>query len=169
MRVSDIFRLTPANIERLGHKHYLRAVSKKTNISTRVLLPEYAVRILNKYIYKRPAIFRKSTVTNLNDKIKEIISLAGWNEERIVTRQRRGEPVMLYKDEATKTLYRFSDLVSSHTMRKTAITTLLCLKVPEAVVRRISGHAPNSKEFYRYVELSQKYMDDEIEKAYDQM
>ena len=36
-------------------------------------------------------------------------------------------------------------------MRRTAITTLLLIGVDEISVRRISGHAPGSKEFYKYV------------------
>ena len=35
--------------------------------------------------------------------------------------------------------------------RRTAITSMLSLGVPEQVVRKISGHFANSKEFYRYV------------------
>jgi len=51
-------------------------------------------------------------------------------------------------------------------MRRTAITTMLSLGVPEAVVRKISGHAPGSKEFYRYVQWAQSYQDAETEKMF---
>jgi hypothetical protein len=34
------------------------------------------------------------------------------------------------------------------------------------LVRQISGHAPNSKEFYRYVSFSQSYVDDKIEEIH---
>jgi intergrase/recombinase len=51
-------------------------------------------------------------------------------------------------------------------MRRTAITTLLILGVPENIVRKVSGHAPGSKEFYKYVGLAQEYMNQEISKAY---
>jgi hypothetical protein len=63
--------------------------------------------------------------------------------------------------------YRFCDLLSSHVMRKTTITTLLMAGVPEHAVRRISGHAPNSKEFFRYVQYSQRYMDEYTDKVFD--
>lgn len=65
--------------------------------------------------------------------------------------------------------YRFCDLVSTHTMRRTAITTLLVLGMPELLVRRISGHADNSISFYRYVHYAQQYQDQEIEKVYQQL
>lgn len=35
-------------------------------------------------------------------------------------------------------------------MRRSAITVMLGLGVPEQVVRKISGHAPGSKEFFKY-------------------
>lgn len=51
-------------------------------------------------------------------------------------------------------------------MRRTAITTLLSLGVPELLVRKVSGHAPHSKEFFKYVAVSQNYLDNETQKAY---
>jgi hypothetical protein len=54
-------------------------------------------------------------------------------------------------------------------MRRTAITTLLILGVPENIVRKISGHAPGSKEFYKYIGLAQEYMNQEVCKAYQKL
>jgi intergrase/recombinase len=61
---------------------------------------------------------------------------------------------------------RFCDVVSSHTMRRTAITTMLSLGVHEQLVRKISGHTPNSKEFYRYVSWSQTLQDRSTEEMF---
>jgi hypothetical protein len=36
-------------------------------------------------------------------------------------------------------------------------------------VRKISGHAPGSKEFYKYVAVAQTYQDRETEKMYIKM
>ena len=54
-------------------------------------------------------------------------------------------------------------------MRRTAITTMLSLGVPEPVVRKISGHSPMSKEFFRYVSLAQSYQDQEVSKMFDKL
>jgi len=54
-------------------------------------------------------------------------------------------------------------------MRRTAITSMLCLGMPEHLVRKISGHAANSKEFFRYVLLSQSFIDDETDKVFDKL
>lgn len=98
-----------------------------------------------------------------------MIERANWTGEQIKTRQKRGQSFIVYKNEKTKEPYRFCDLITSHTMRRTAITTMLCLHMPENLVRKISGHAAGSKEFFRYVELSQKFMDYETEKVYEQI
>ena len=54
-------------------------------------------------------------------------------------------------------------------MRRTAITTLLIMGVPEMVVRKISGHAPGSKEFYRYVSVAEDYMNQEVKNAHKKL
>ena len=54
-------------------------------------------------------------------------------------------------------------------MRRTAITTLLILGVPEIVVRSVSGHAPGSKEFYKYVSLAQSYLNKEVKNAHQKL
>ena len=40
----------------------------------------------------------------------------------------------------------------------TGITTILSLGMPEHLVRQVSRHAPNSKEFYCYDKMSQVWL-----------
>ena len=47
-----------------------------------------------------------------------------------------------------------------------AITTMLSLGVHEQLVRKISGHTPHSKEFYRYVSWSQTLQDRSTEEMF---
>lgn len=68
-----------------------------------------------------------------------------------------------------KTLNRFCDKMSSHMMRRTAITTLLILGMPEHLVRKISGHSYASNCFNRYVHYAQPYLDKEIDKVYSKL
>lgn len=82
------------------------------------------------------------------------------------TRNVRGEPQAIYRDKETKLNYRFCDLVSSHTMRRTAITTLLQMGMNEINVRIISGHKANSPSFYRYVSYADSFMDEEMDKMW---
>jgi hypothetical protein len=169
LRISDIFKLSKNNIESINGKHYLKTRSQKTNTLTRIVLPDYAVAIINKYTEKQKTIFPEISKARFNLNIKSLIKRTNWTGEQIKTRQKRGQTVVVYKNPKTKEPYRFCDLITSHTMRRTAITTMLCLHMPENLVRKISGHASGSKEFFRYVELSQKYMDNETEKVYDQI
>lgn len=169
LRVSDIFKLSKNNIESINGKYYLKTRSQKTNTLTRIVLPDYAVAIINKYKENKNTIFPEISNARFNLNIKSLMELTNWTGEQLKTRQKRGQTVVVYKNKKTREPYRFCDLITSHTMRRTAITTMLCLHMPENLVRKISGHAPGSKEFFRYVELSQKYMDNETEKVYDQI
>ena len=73
---------------------------------------------------------------------------------------------MHYKDTTKKTNYRFCDSISSHTMRRTAITTMLRMGMHEINVRLISGHKANCTSFYRYVNYSDAFIDEEMDKFY---
>ena len=59
--------------------------------------------------------------------------------------------------------------MSFHMMRRTAITTLLILGMPEHLVRKISGHSSTSNSFNRYAHYAQAYIDIEIDKVYSKL
>ncbi len=167
LRVSDLLKLTPKNLVIQNEKYYLKVKSQKTNAYTSVKLPEYAVAILNKYENIYPTLLPPISVFWLNKQLKQMAVLIPDNFQLIKTRERRGEQVVIYKNPETKTHYQLSDHITTHTMRRTAITNMLCLGMPEHLVRKISGHAANSKEFFRYVELSQSFIDDETDKVFE--
>jgi intergrase/recombinase len=54
-------------------------------------------------------------------------------------------------------------------MRRTAITTMLMLGMKKHVVKQISGHSNDSKSFYRYVNLVQSYMDNEMDAVFNKL
>lgn len=169
LRGNDIFKLTQSNLERTNDTLYLKVHSQKTNTLTRVALPDYAIDIINKYPKDSKTLFPVISNGRFNINIKELIERTNWTDIRTKTRQKRGRSMVVYKNKKTMEPYRFCDLMTSHTMRRTAITTLLCEKMSENAVRKISGHAPGSKEFFRYVELSQQFVDDESKKAYERI
>jgi hypothetical protein len=106
---------------------------------------------------------------NLNLYIKKLLELGGLVQEVPVTRERRGKTVEIMNVENKCKKFRFCDVASTHTMRRTAITTMLCLGMPEQLVRKISGHAAGSKDFFRYVEWTQVYLDQEVDKVYGKL
>ena len=169
LRYSDMMNLYTTNFSFTNDNWYLSSVSKKTGIAVRMHLPGYAIEIMKKNTLKNGKIFKSISVHRLNSNIKEIARLAGWCEEKDKIRHKRGVPYPIYKNPVTKERYKFHDLLSSHTMRRTAISTMLALKMPEDQVRRISGHCANSKSFHRYVNFAQSFWDSDSKKYYKKL
>ena len=165
LRYSDLSTLKRSNIEIIYNEYYLKVISKKTQVATQLKLPGFTVQILNRYRKNKPFLFPRFQLCTINKYFRKIGELAGWTYLVHKKRRKRGQlkEILTNKDEKP---YRFSDLISSHTMRRTAITTLLNLGMPEHMVRKISGHASGSKEFFKYVQYSQNYIDQEMDKAH---
>jgi site-specific recombinase XerD len=162
LRFSDLASLKHSNIRIASGQYYLVVRSIKTNTDTLVKLPPYAVDIINKYP-RRKRLLPAFNKVNLNKYIKQLLEQAGLTQPVLLSRDRRGRTRELKK---TNENYRFCDVATTHTMRRTAITTMLSLGVSEQVVRKISGHAPGSKEFYRYVFWAQTYQDQEVDRMF---
>ncbi len=175
LRVSDLLSLTQKNLVIENGVHYLKVKSKKTSTYTSVKLPNYALEILKKYKNQKGSSRRKKILLPfisagyLNISLKRMASFLDDNFTIVKTRERRGKQVIVYKDPKKKTHYTLADHISTHTMRRTAITNMLSLGMPEHLVRKISGHSANSKEFFRYVELAQSYIDHETDQVFSRL
>ncbi|MEO7312711.1 MAG: tyrosine-type recombinase/integrase [Chitinophagaceae bacterium] len=171
LRYSDLVGIGWHNIETKNGQLYLSVQSKKTETVTRVPLPPYVLSILEKYtLYKkhRKTIFEPISLHRFNLNLRAIVEKAGYTEPVGKSRSKQGVAHQQLHPK-TKKPYRFCDLVSSHIMRRTAVTTMLMHGVPEFVVKKISGHASNSKAFYRYVNLAQSFMDSEVARHFEKM
>ncbi len=168
LRVSDPMSLTQANLEKVYEDYYLKVRSKKTQTFTKVKLPVYAIEILNKHKRCKPTLLPTLHLYTFNRYFREIGEMAGWTYQVNKKRQKRGIGRELKTFVKSKP-YRFCDLITTHTMRRTAITTLLNLGMPEHMVRKISGHAHGSKEFFRYVQYSQNFLDQEVDNVYSKL
>lgn len=169
LRVSDLLQLTTQNLIIQYDFYYLKVKSQKTATSTSVKLPDYAKEIILKYSGKHTTLLPEMTAQWFNRKLKSLAQLIPDDYDMIKVRERRGKQIVVYKDPVNKVNFRFSDHITSHTMRRTAITTMLNLGMPEHIVRKISGHAANSREFYRYVQLSQNIIDQESDKVFEKL
>jgi integrase len=172
LRVSDLLSLKKSSLRLINEQYYLKVRSAKTKTDTLIKLPSYCMDILQKYSGRKKygnAILPKFNHSNLNNYIKILLELAGFTQEVSVMREKRGEPVKLKNGQTKDKVFRFCDVASTHLMRRTAITTMLCLGMPEQVIRKISGHAPGTKEFYRYVLLAQAYQDQEVEMMHERL
>lgn len=165
LRISDIYDLKVINVKKIDTNYYLEKRSLKTKTHTKIKLPEYAVKIFKKYARKRRSgyLFPKISVINFNKNLKQIGFEAGWTENVIKYREKMG---IVKKSASTK---KFYEIMSSHMMRRTAISTMLILGMNENAVRSISGHSNNSAAFYRYVNYVQAYLDKEIDIVHNKL
>jgi integrase len=168
LRYSDLMRLKKQNIQYTGAGTFLILSTFITSCLVKINLPGYISSILIYYkrISGRFVLPRLSNV-NLNLQVKTLIEKAGWVYNLPKIRHRQGKLVEIKNNKGNS--YRFCDHITTHTMRRTAITTLLMMGVPEAMVRKISGHAAGSKEFYKYVCVVQDYMNEKVKFAFDKL
>lgn len=169
LRVNDLLNLRKGNIERNTNGTYIKTFAAKTGSYTKIKLPNYSIEIIARQKQGGKNLLRPIGAGNLNKYIKQICELAGWKYAYPKLRSRRGKRVEIYRNKKSQSSYRFCDLVSTHTMRRTAISTLLNLGVDENYVRKVSGHSAGSKEFYKYVKYSQQNVDDAIESAFNKL
>ncbi|MGK4569008.1 tyrosine-type recombinase/integrase [Flavobacterium sp. 3HN19-14] len=167
LRFSDIFLLTSKNFEKSDNDFYLKIKSQKTKTFSLIKLPPYAVAIFEQYKPEntKSAVFGKISLFNFNKTLKQIGELANFTNVIEVSREKQGKTHRLTKKSDDKN-NRFCDKMSSHMMRRTAITTMLILGMPEHLVRKVSGHSSGSNSFNRYVHYAQGYMDAEIGKVH---
>ncbi|WP_452601299.1 tyrosine-type recombinase/integrase [Pontimicrobium sp. MEBiC06410] len=166
LRFSDIFNLTNKNFEKQGEEWYLKIKSQKTKTYSFIKLPSYAIAIYKNYkkTSAKMPVFGSISLFIFNRSLKQIGEKAGFTNPIEVSRERQGKP----KGASVKGI-RFCDKMSSHMMRRTAITTLLILGMPEHLVRKISGHSHASNSFNRYVHYAQAYIDTEIDKVHNKL
>ncbi|MEI8120342.1 MAG: tyrosine-type recombinase/integrase [Actinomycetes bacterium] len=164
LRYSDLSRIKSENIEQREGNCYLKMRSKKTNTDTIVKLPVPVLKILAKYTQSKKVLLPTVSLFRFNTNIKKIAEMAGWTH--LIPSYRSKKGMQNYKNGKNVVEKRFCDSLSSHTMRRTSITTMLTSGMPEYIVRKISGHTSDSKAFYRYVHLAQSLMDKEIDKMH---
>lgn len=168
LRYSDLYNLKKTNLEiQNNNTIYLTVVSKKTQTTTKLKLPTLAIEILKKYKSQKSKLLPYPTLNDFNLKLKLLGEALGWVYEVGKLRNKNQKSVDIKTKTGTR--YRFCDLLSSHIMRKTAITTMLFNGMPEHLVRKISGHSPISSEFYRYVNYYQSYLDDHTDSIFNKI
>lgn len=171
LRISDLFTICYTDITRTERGFYLPVCTKKTQTRVILKLPAYAMEIVEKFraiSRGRKTIFPPIPNTRFNNQVKTIAELAGWTTLLPKSRSRKGSSELSPVKIAGRD-YRFCDLVSSHTMRRTAISTMLMLGMKEQVVKQISGHSTDSKSFNRYVNFAQAYMDNQMDDVFDSL
>lgn len=163
LRYSDLMALNWSHLVKSEGKTWMAIQSQKTGIRTKLLVPRVLEHIIKRYrkLRRRNIIPRISNV-NLNIQIKKLGKWMGWETPTPVFRNLSG----ILTIERTR---KFYELLTTHTMRRTCISLMLQLGMPEHLVRQVSGHAPNSREFFRYVKIAQDWQDKETEKVHKEL
>jgi hypothetical protein len=169
LRVSDLLAIKKQNIVLQDSSYYLRVYSQKTSTFTSIKLPEYAMEIVRKYDARRTNLFPEISKDRFNVLLKDMGKYLKYDEPIIKTRSKRGVEQIIYKSREAKRHYTLADVITTHTMRRTGITTMLRLGMPDYLVRKVSGHAANSKEFFRYVQMAQKHLDEKTDEMFERL
>jgi integrase len=169
LRACDLLRLQPHHLKIENGEYILNVISLKTRTKTSIKLPEYAIQILMKYYGKYETLLPQISLSNFNLKLKLLAKAIDLNEPLHKVRSRRGEEFSVYKDQNLLIPYKIADHITSHTMRRTAITSMLLMGVSEQVVRKISGHSPTSSEFYKYVKYSEEIINTETDRFFENL
>ncbi len=168
LRFSDLMNLKKSNLVQNGSETYLTLFTQKTGTEIRIPLPDYVLEIIDRNKTKTGRyILPRLSSSNMNLQVKKLIKQAGWNHSLQKNISCRGKMKELKSKNGST--WQFYQHITTHTMRRTAITTLLMMGVPENLVRRLSGHAPGSKEFYKYIAIAQEYMNHEIRNAFKKL
>ena len=168
LRFTDLMRLKKTDIQYTDAGVFAILNTSKTSMQVKIPLPQYAIEVIARYFKKAGRyVLPRISNTNLNLQIKELIEKAGWTYSLPKIRYQLGKPIEL-KNKSGKG-FRFCDHITTHTMRRTAITTLLLMGVQENIVRSISGHAAGSKEFYKYIAVVQSFLNKQVLNAYEKM
>ena len=148
-RVSDLNRLTKANIVD-GCVEYIPQKTKLEHANTvRVPLNQKALEILERYKDLEDALLPRFSHFGYNKKIKEILKYVGIDRMvRVLDPKTR--------EDVARPLY---EVATTHTARKTFIGNLYKQVKDPNLIASMSGHSEGSRAFARY-----RKIDDEMKK-----
>ena len=142
LRYSDILRLRKNEIVNGDFIHFRQVKTKEENS---VPLVSTTKAILEKYkSLPGPLALPVITTQKMNDYIKELGQLAGFNEQVTVIRY--------FGTKRVEETYKKWEIMSTHMMRRTFISNSLIMQIPESEVMAISGHK-SYNSFKRYFKV----------------
>jgi integrase len=166
LRVGDIAELSPGNIVFLSSGHAeLTRITKKKKKRAQVILPPQVACIIKENIaahgdlfpVKATVNFIRANLHHLWSKIPELS--APYTVERL-TSDRTG---------IIQVTAPLSQFLTPHSLRKSAITSMIARGVPDRQVKWASGHTGDSKAFEKYVDYVQKKQSESIKQFHDQI
>lgn len=150
-RVSDLYRMTRANIINGAIEYIPRKTKEGNPVTVRVPLNPTAIEILNKYPCDiNSPLFPFIAEQKYNEAIKKAFKIANLNRSVTVinptTREEEKQPL--------------NKIASSHLARRAFIGNLYKQVKDQNLVAALSGHKEGSKAFARYREIDEEMKKD---------
>lgn len=142
LRFSDLIQVKPENIISDGTQ--IKIKTEKTGELVIIPLHTMAKEIIKKYNGSLPPAISNQP---MNRYLKEIAELAELNETINISITRGGK--------TEHETYKKSDLVTTHTARRSFATNAYLMDVPTVSIMKITGHK-TEKSFMRYIRISQE-------------
>ncbi len=142
LRFSDLIQVRKENIINNGTQ--IRVKTEKTGELVIIPIHRYIKDILAKYDGNLPTVISNQ---KMNQYLKEISLLAGLDSTVKIGITRGGR---LEHD-----IFKKSELVSTHTARRSFATNAFLMDVPTISIMKITGHR-TEKSFMKYIRISQE-------------
>ena len=143
LRFSDFSRIRPEHIETYGGQTLLNITTQKTGAIVSIPLFPIPLLILGKYNFKAP----KLSAQRMNDYLKELGKMAGFNDKVVITGSKAGK--------RTDTVSEKWENISTKAARKSFATNFYLNGTPAIVLMQITGHK-TEREFLKYIAVDGK-------------
>lgn len=171
LRVTNLLGVDKVDLT--GNK--LKVIAVKSDKPIHLEVPPLLMQIFKKYDNMLPEISQAQFNTALKDlakwlgeyirtnrkSLKQGFIGNDWGKKFIKTRYKRGEPIRVQKE--------MSEMITSHTMRRTGITSLLMMGLSEIEVKSISGHSISSEDFAKYVKIAEQFINKKSTEAWSKI
>lgn len=137
-RISDYSRINKGMITRIRDEWFIRLVQKKTGKKVYIPLCSDVKTIIDKYNGQLPDV----SITCLNLYLGRIFEYIGWDWKPDIDKSRLGR----------RRGYRFCDMVSTHTARRSFATNAYTSGVRVESIMAVTGHS-EERMFRRYLKL----------------
>jgi len=156
LRYGDIKKLKKSDL-RNGRIYYFEQ-KKNATTSKSIKLVNRTISIVEKY-KDWPGEMLLPAYSDPNKKLKDVFKAAGLDQTISIVKKYAGghtEEVSVQRWEKA----------TSHMERKTFITLSITQKMPEAILKSITGHVKDSGAFRRYYEIDEKFRDAAMDDAF---
>jgi integrase len=177
LRVANLLSLKEQDLVIQGNKWSINPIQVKIGKPIWIRLHSIGIAIIKKYRHKYDTLLPSFDVRRYDECLKDLAYLFrdyinslnlsdkvitnDWNTPFTRTRYKRGKAIRVQVD--------ICDMMRSHTVRTSGITTLLIMGMREFEVKKISGHSKDSKSFGKYIRIAQKYVDVQSDNAWDKV